>query len=328
MPLISIIIPVYNVEKYLEECVDSVINQTYTNLEIILVDDGSTDSSPDICDDYGSKDVRIKVIHRTNGGLSAARNSGIETAQGEYISFLDSDDYIADNTIEFLYNAIVTHNADIAAVAMYKLFKNTVEPIFNFDTERLLTSEDAFYEAINMEYLMPSANAKLYKKKMFNGVRFPDGMLYEDTYVIGEVLHNAQTVYVSSKPFMYYRQCGSSIMHKQFKKKNMQLLTVYEHCLDLANMYYPKATELCKYRIMWAAFYLLQRMITCNATDISEFEYVVNLLKKNKGFILGEKRFSLMKRVSILILWLSPKLYIKLFNSISSTEDDNKQYFE
>ena len=126
-PLISIIVPVYNVEEYLDKCVESIVNQTYKNIEVILVDDGSPDNCPKMCDDWAKKDKRIKVIHKKNGGLSDARNKGIDESKGEYLSFVDSDDYITDNYVELLYNIISKEHADISMAKQYVVYpKKTI----------------------------------------------------------------------------------------------------------------------------------------------------------------------------------------------------------
>ena len=122
--LISVVVPVYNVEKYIDKCINSIINQTYKNLEIILVDDGSPDNCGNICDEYAKKDNRIIVIHKENGGLSDARNTGIEVSKGKYITFIDSDDYISDNYVSFLYNLIIEYKADISIGKHYVLYEN------------------------------------------------------------------------------------------------------------------------------------------------------------------------------------------------------------
>lgn len=129
--LISIIVPVYNVEKYLKECIDSVISQTYKNLEIILVDDGSTDKSGEICDEYSKKDSRIKVIHKENGGLSDARNVALDIAKGEYIGFVDSDDYVEKDMFETLYKLAEEHNTEISSISFYKTLENEIIDVRN-----------------------------------------------------------------------------------------------------------------------------------------------------------------------------------------------------
>lgn len=324
MPLISVIVPVYNVEKYLNECIDSLLNQSYHNLEIILVDDGSTDSSPAICDDYANKDKRVKALHMKNGGQATARNSGIDICTGEYIFFIDSDDYIEKDTIQFLYNKLTENNADISAAAFYFLYKNCTIPTNDYIIEKNLTPEQAFVDVMTMEYLFPCPHGKLYKRDVFKTVRFPNGMLYEDAYAIGEIFHAAKSIYATSAPKLFYRQCKGSTMHKKFNEKTMHLIKVYEHCVHIAKTYFPSAINICKYRYLDSIFVVLQKMIESDAQNIPQFNYVVGLAKKNFWSILFEKRFSAKRRLSAFLLVISPRLYIKVYSSSPSSKGGNE----
>jgi glycosyltransferase involved in cell wall biosynthesis len=183
-PLISVIIPVYNVELYLKQCIDSVINQTYKNLEIILVDDGSPDNCPQICDDYAKQVNRIVVIHQKNQGLSAARNTGLDVCKGDFIYFLDSDDFIRENAIENLMNAL-TENPDCAiAISYFTAYENQMEKIYRsdwlFDKPRLIKSQE-FANRLVLEKSNHAACAKLYKKEIFEKIRFQMGKKNEDS---------------------------------------------------------------------------------------------------------------------------------------------------
>ena len=181
--LISVIIPVYNVEKYIEKCIYSVINQTYKNIEIILVDDGSTDISGKICDDFEKKDYRIKVIHKKNGGLSDARNVGIDVSTGKYIVFIDSDDYVDKKHIEYLYNMITKNNADISICQFNIVYENSDIQITDFtkkDTIKIFDNKKALETMLYNKKFCNSACTKMYKKELFDDIRFPIGKLYED----------------------------------------------------------------------------------------------------------------------------------------------------
>ncbi|MBR1676980.1 MAG: glycosyltransferase family 2 protein [Clostridia bacterium] len=204
-PLISVIIPVYNVEKYLNRCVESILSQTYTNLEIILVDDGSTDSCPQICDEYAKKDARIKVVHKANEGLSSARNYGLDIAIGNYVSFVDSDDYVDLNYIEKLYLHI--DGVDIS------MFNATIDSAI-FDK----------YEA--MEYLVKSLNnsasGKLYKKRCIGNVRFEEGRIHGEDYVfLAKVILQISQVRVFKCFAYHYEVRQGSITHSKFSRKSL-----------------------------------------------------------------------------------------------------------
>ena len=179
MPKISIIVPVYNVEKYLEKCVKSILNQTFTDFELILVDDGTPDSSGVICDQFAEKDERIKVIHKKNGGLSDARNTGIEVAKGEYIGFVDSDDYIAEDMYELLYTNIVNEEADLSICGIYDVYENK-EAQKRIRQYMILNKFEAIKVILEAKIVSVHAVNKLYKKELFTHVRYPVGKITED----------------------------------------------------------------------------------------------------------------------------------------------------
>ena len=223
-PLISVIVPVYNVEKHLDRCVESIVNQTYTNLEIILVDDGSPDNCPAMCDAWAEKDNRIKVIHKENGGLSSARNAGLDVMTGEYVYFIDSDDYINEITISTLYNLINEYNADMSFGRYYRVFDSETDfyqP--EFTDEIFLFDEDSFwnahydYDNDNSEYsvnLIISCN-KLYKSELFDALRFEYGKIHEDEYIIHKIVQQCNCICFINKKLYYYFQNSSGIMSQR-----------------------------------------------------------------------------------------------------------------
>lgn len=211
--LVSIIIPVYNVEKYLLACVNSVINQTYKCLEIILVDDGSTDSSGRICDECAKLDSRIKVIHKVNGGLSDARNAGIDAATGDYLAFVDSDDIIHTRFIEMLYALANYLNADISSVEFKNFYDEEtldLEEILVGKT-MILQSEEAIDKILYQNILDNSACNKLYDRRLFDGLRFPIGKLYEDLAIFYKVYERAKKVVHRREAYYFYRLRRDSI---------------------------------------------------------------------------------------------------------------------
>ncbi|MBE5958646.1 MAG: glycosyltransferase family 2 protein [Lachnospiraceae bacterium] len=216
-PIISIIVPVYKVEKYLNKCVDSVLNQTFTDFELILVDDGSPDKCPKICDDYAQKDNRIVVIHKKNGGLSDARNSGLEIAKGEFIAFLDSDDYAASDMYEKLYKQITENNADMA-ICNYIHVEETEDGIKELEKYQVPCNKsynrEQFIEELLKEhggYFVPVWN-KLYRKYLFEGLRFPKGKINEDEFVIHHIVQKCNKIICISDKLHYYLHREGSIM--------------------------------------------------------------------------------------------------------------------
>ncbi len=215
--LISIIVPVYNVEKYLLRCLDSICNQTYNNLEIILVDDGSTDSSGNICDEYALVDSRIIVIHKNNGGLSSARNVAIDIAIGEYIMFVDSDDYISKDCVEYLLNIIKNNHVEIAIGNYTSTFENDVfkkgkvsdEKIIRYDGKQLIP-----YLSFGNNTQLVTAWAKLYRRGLFSEIRYPNGFLHEDEGTTYKLYFNSNAIIVSNKIVYAYYRNPNSIMGK------------------------------------------------------------------------------------------------------------------
>ena len=209
--LITVIVPVYKVETYLPICVESIISQTYNNVEIILVDDGSPDKCGAICDEYALKDNRIRVIHKENGGLSSARNSGMQVMQGEYVTFIDSDDWIEKTFIEVMYKAICSEQADLVACGLLKTS--------NLDSKGRVTRQIKRYSGVSaledMLYQKDIDNcacAKIYKASLFNHIMFPVGKWYEDLFTTYRVLAQADKVVYIDAELYYYRINSNSIM--------------------------------------------------------------------------------------------------------------------
>lgn len=212
--LISVIVPIYNVEKYINKCVDSIINQTYKNIEIILVNDGSTDNCYNICNEYEKKDNRIKVIHQENSGLSEARNAGIKIANGEYLAFIDGDDYILEDMLEYLYGLINETNSEIS-VCNFIRYWNDDKKIVDYDITRkkiVLNKEKALKEILKNDLLKSFAWNKLYKKSLFKNVKYPKGMKMEDVATTYKLISNSEKVVIGKVPKYYYIQRDGSIL--------------------------------------------------------------------------------------------------------------------
>ena len=209
-PLISVIVPVYNVQEYLVQCVESLVHQTYNNIEILLVDDGSTDDSGLICDKYADEYENIYVYHKTNGGLSSARNYGIDKANGEYLSFIDSDDFVDTDLYRILINAIIDNSADVVIFGFYNYYSKEKMVKMNLK-ENSITTYYGLDANLRLYTDFSSCN-KLYRKGVFDNIRFPEGKLYEDartTYRIAEIINS---LIVIPEYIYYYRQRETGIM--------------------------------------------------------------------------------------------------------------------
>lgn len=212
-PLLSIIVPVYKVENYLQKCIDSILAQTFTDFELILVEDGSPDGCPVLCDAAAAKDARIRVLHQKNGGLSAARNAGLDVARGEWIGFVDSDDYIAPEMYEALYQAVQSTGADLA-LCDYTAVDEAGTPCLPPYTglaQRIFTGWELLKRATNT-MAQPAWN-KLYRRAIFAQLRYPEGKLNEDLFLIPKICLQIQKAVVVPKALYYYVQRGSSIMN-------------------------------------------------------------------------------------------------------------------
>lgn len=219
--LISVIVPVYKVEEYLDECVKSIISQSYSNLEIILVDDGSPDKCPELCDLWATKDNRIKVVHKCNGGLSSARNAGLDIACGDYISFVDSDDYIAPDMIANLYNCIIEHKTDISACKIYSVTNNNILEYDKKGNEikdktKVISAFDYLKLYIGGKIENASWN-KLYRRDCFEKIRFREGRNNEDFLMFYELCKIISSISFVDYFGYYYRQREGSIVHDKKK---------------------------------------------------------------------------------------------------------------
>ena len=229
--LVTIIIPVYNVERYLKRCVDSVIHQTYNNLEIILIDDGSSDNCPAMCDEWAQKDSRIKVIHKKNGGLSDARNYGLDNMSGDFVYFLDSDDYISADAIECLVASQEMNNSDIVIGNSVIIDENNNQTEWSctFNDEVFLAKELLERKIIPAKYVI--ACNKLYRITVFNNVRFPKSLIHEDEYILSDVVRNSKNVSTVSKITYFYFQRSNGIMKSKSINRG-DFLCALSHRLD------------------------------------------------------------------------------------------------
>lgn len=230
MDLISVIIPVFNVEEYLGRCVESVAIQTYKNIEIILVDDGSTDACPQICETYAKKDDRIRVIHKKNEGLSSARNVGLDISQGKYIFFVDSDDFIAPHMFEILMNRIKYYNADVAICEFIRVdTKGQIvgKSIISHKEEVWSGRELLAKNILEKKNQYVVAWNKLYKRDIFKELRFPVGKIHEDEFVFHKICDKCDLVVITGEELYFYTQRKDSIMLSGNYEKRIDVLDAY-----------------------------------------------------------------------------------------------------
>lgn len=322
--LVSIIVPVFNVEDYLTECIESAIKQTYHNLEIIIVDDGSTDTSGKICDMYAHKDDRVKAFHKQNGGLSDARNTGIEEATGEYIYFLDSDDILPTCAIEKTLNACVKENADIA-IAGLERFVDDKLPQSNEKVEgqsgKILDKTETIRRMLLHDGFGHEACGKLYKKDIWKYERFPKGRLYEDYATIYKIICGCNKVVVLTENLYWYRTRLGSIMKSKLTSKNMQLLDIAQEVTNYLKCEVPEVENEARYLQMVTYLKLMKGILDNGFSTFPKEQnrirnYVLSckpLLKMNfakKKDIIKAKSFLLNKRLFYIIYTLGEKTHL------------------
>ena len=262
---ISIIIPVYKAEQYLSRCIDSITNQTIHNLEIILVDDGSPDTCGTICDKYALTDSRIRVIHKKNGGLSDARNAGIEIAQGKYIGFVDSDDYVEKDMFDYLLEMCQKFKTSISACGWFDEYPNHTIVHSNKPIERALTPEEYLKEILLSEHAGFPIPFRLYKRELFKNIKFPVGMYYEDSYVFFDIMKNVDRIALGSKPkYHYVRHEGTITTSKTNLVACRQHIMVDKKNREYVSSHYPNLLPMFESRVQQTNYMVLRRLLENN----------------------------------------------------------------
>lgn len=284
-PLISVIIPIYKVEKYLDQCIQSVLEQTYKNIEIVLVDDGSPDDCGRICDDYQKLDARVVVIHKQNEGVSAARNDGVKRARGQYIAFVDPDDYVFETYIEYLWGLLKKYDADISVGGRIQVDENENEIKIKIlrqpDKEIVLKHADAVEAMCYGKILSFSPCCKLYKRELVEKHPFPVGRVYEDLAVLYKIADDASNVVIGTQNIYYYRQRQGSIRHTKVSEQELYGITAAKELMAYINLKYPALQQAGEYRYVKKLIEYLP--VAIETDDIT----TINLLAKyEKGYLL------------------------------------------
>ena len=324
MEKILIIIPVYKVEDYIETCLESVIHQSYQNLEILIVDDGSPDRCPDICDRYATQDDRIQVIHQSNQGLSAARNTGIEYTTGEYVLFLDSDDYLSPNYCEIVLNAAERTGSDIVVGEIVTvdgeggMLDSSLG--LRILTEEILDKMAAIKEVVVEHRMRGYAWGKLYKKHIVDGIRYPVGKAFEDRFTIYKYFEKADKVCLCPEAVIYYRLRLNSIMHSTSLNKWYDVLEADQELLDFCKNNYPslvgamESSCFGRYVHVWIKFY-----------DSGYAEEIAKLVQKMKTIYKEYKKkyqIKFVHKLSYILIFLVPHLYRWLIHIINFDKNE------
>lgn len=308
---ISIIVPVYNSEKFLEKSIGSILNQTYKNFELILVDDGSKDSSGSICDEYANKDSRIRVLHQENMGLSMARNNGLKLARYSLISFLDSDDWFSENAFETMIGLYKKFDSDISMIPIYETNTESINFIPK-DEERALTRNECLSSIFSDHMNFVQACNKLYKKEIFNDIKYPEGRIFEDEFVVADIMKQVKCLAVSKKACMYYRKSLGSITRSKFSRKKLQ---EYDSMERLGNaMKELNREDLFQINLSRLLNYCIWAYIKVGQTDWPDKSELQNNFKKRLLNVVRQKTTWSFKDIKRYFTFkISPKLY-EIFN--------------
>ena len=317
MPFVSVIVPVYKVENYLRECVDSILNQSFRDIELILVDDGSPDNCPAICDEYAKKDERVKVIHKPNGGLSSARNAGLDVACGNYIGFVDSDDWIESDMYQKMMCAAMSADADICfcRVAAAKEDGTRLENkrLFGFGNNILSGKEvlDLLVKGGSTYY--ESVWNKLYKRALFLKMRFPEGKQYEDAFLVHHIYGMCDRIVFTEELLYNYRLRSDSIMRTQFSVKHLDVIDAFcdrvEYCVS------QNLSDAAAYALLQAVGKMLESFVKLSANDLPALNRIKSQIKKLRQ-IRKKVEFDTLSYTDkckvLLALYVTPLYILKL----------------
>lgn len=311
LPLISIIVPFYNVEEYLEPCLLSIKNQTYKNIEVILVNDGSVDNSINICEKIISEDNRFKLFNKPNGGISDARNFGIEKATGEYISFIDSDDEVTTDYIQYLYELIVKYNTKISVTA-HTINNNDSKFIFHgFSSERKITQKEALKSILLDNGVDLSPWGKIYKKDLFDNIKYPTGFIFEDTATTYKLIYKCDFVACGNESKYFYKIRSKSITTCVNFLQKMDLIKYTNIMCDSIVEKYPDLAAAADRRRVWAYFSTINQLI--KTKDSNQYKDQYNVLKEyllsKKKIILSGKEYTKRDKIAILCFSLGFNFY-------------------
>lgn len=303
--MITVIIPVYNVEKYVSECIQSVLNQTYDNLEVIIVNDGSTDHSLFICNKYLS-DKRVRLINQKNGGLSRARNTGLENANGAYITFIDSDDYyIEPNAIETLYKNLVENKADISCSGWVSKEKsyNRIPNIV------LFSKKEALAHLLDSTGFRCFAWNKLYKACLFEHIRFPEGKLFEDIQTQYKLISDSNNLVYTSQPLYFYRKRKDSITNKTFSDGNYDLIEAIDYVLEKVMKNHNQIINSVMAGYLYYYMTFINRAILARHDIVKHEIKVKHLIKEHNYDVISASGIDLKRKLMLCLYAYATPLY-------------------
>ena len=324
---VSIIIPVYNVQKYLQRSIESAARQTYKDLEIILIDDGSTDGSEKYCDLWADRDDRIKVVHKTNGGLSSARNIGYNYVTGDYILYLDSDDYLSTDFVSKSIKMCETTNSDIAIMQMLYVSEDTNNEIHTEENEyiKVMSAEEAIEASLYQRLYSCCAPAKLYKKTVIEGIKFPEGKVSEDLATCHLFLDRAKKVSYTNAIGYYYRQHPDSIMHR-FNPKRMDALEWALEIEEFCKIKHPSILQAARCRTFNVAVHLVLELPNAGEIHQKFFGTLWQEVRRTRIQILLSNKARFREKAAALLSFLGEGTIKMVWKSKFAIKKENDCY--
>lgn len=324
-PKISIIVPVYKVEHYLTQCLDSILGQTFGDWECILVDDGSPDGCPQLCDQYAARDPRFRVIHRANGGLSAARNSGLREARGEYIGFVDSDDWIAPQMFERLYRLITEHATDMAQVGYLKEYAGYSSPKKLVEQVEVVDRKEIVRRIVCGNRIPNSVWNKLFRREVINS-EFPEGKVFEDAAVLNHWVRDIRSAVLAPDTLYHYRMRKGSILHTDFSRRIEYFEAYCEREREMALLEPDAFSEKERSGFLWKSAIISAKIIARKVPDSeSRMKFMQAIIAVCRTFpapsvgVLGLKRY-----FRVWLLLRRPAWFIRFMRALASINLDEK----
>lgn len=315
-PHISILVPLFNVATYLPRCLDSILSQTYQSFEIVLVNDGSTDGTAKICEAYAAKDARIRYFEQQNQGLAATRNILLRAAQGELVSFVDADDYIEPTYLSYLWTLMQTSQCGISACNHWICRGLQKRPRFSAeDSQVTLTVQEAFFNILYDQYPDVSAWGKLYKKALFEGVEYPSGRLFEDTFCISEILLAGGGLIYGGKPQYHYQIHADSLSRGGFNQNKLDYVVAVDHMTEIMRVHCNGMEAGMNRRKMHALLSTRRYLVGCSLAEAEIRDRLEAQIRSGGARVLKDKHSPVSDKVGILSVMMGTKVYDMLWTA-------------
>ncbi len=313
MPEISVITPVYQAEKFLKKCVDSILSQSFTDWELLLIDDGSTDQSSEICQAYAAQDERIRYHRKENGGVSSARNAGVALAKGRYITFVDSDDLTADDLLETLYDLAEKYGTQMSVCRGYDLYEGRPMPdLKDMGTEFVTDGEEGLRQVMKARVFGVMPWGKLYRREIFESVLYPEKTIAEDAYAIVPLMEHCEKVAFSTAQKYYYVHRRESLTTSGFRWSDLGSVEVWDHNRRVVEERHPALKKEACVRCCWARFFVLDKLMLVENLDTKEKALAKKLakeLRRHPLLVLEGDHFTNGRKIAFLTLYLGTGIY-------------------